>query len=167
MYIFAGQVVALLTVSLVLGIMLGATLFVLWYLEDLGAPPLIFGLYSTVGVTVEIPSLFFVGRLIRRFGPIPCFCMGVAAMSLRLAGYSLLVNPWLALAVVTLHGVTAGLVISSSSSYIALVAPPGMAATAQGLVSGVRLNMGEFHLGLLLYLTSVMNSGNMSVALCI
>ena len=167
MYTFTGQVAALLTVSLVLGIMLGATLFVLWYLEDLGAPPQLFGLYSTVGVTVEIPSLFFVGRLIRRFGPIPCFCMGVAAMSLRLAGYSLLVNPWLALAVVTLHGVFASLVLTSSTSYITLVVPPGMAATAQGLVSGVRINMGKFHLGLLLYLTLVMNSGNMPVALCI
>ena len=144
-YPFNEQVAALLAVVLVFGIMFGATLFVLWYLEDLGAPPQIFGLYNMIGVSVEIPAFFLAGRPIRRFGPIPCFCMGVAAMSLRLAGYSLLVNPWLALLVVTLQGVAAALVMSSSSSYINLVTPPGMSATAQGLLNGLRVNMGKLY----------------------
>ena len=125
------------------GAMFGAIGFALWFLEELGAPPQIFGPYSVVGVAVEIPGFFFVGRLIRRFGPIPCVCVATAALSGRLLGYALLGNPWLVLLLEPLHGVAVALMQASATTYVAWVSPPGMAATSQGLLGGVLHILGQ------------------------
>ena len=139
------QVAVLLLVCTIFGMMIGAVNFVFWYLEDLGAPPLIFSLYSVVGTAVEVPSFLIVGRFIKRFGPIPCFCVGVALFGLRLTGYALLKNPWLALVVVSLNGVTVSTTLVGSTSYITQVTPPSMCATAQGLLTGSVLGLGKFN----------------------
>ena len=134
---------ALLAVALVFGSMFGAIGFVFWYLEELGAPPQIFGPFNVVGVATEIPAFFLVGRLIRRIGPIPCVCAAMALMSLRLLGYALLGDPWLVLLLEPLHGVLVALMYASATTYVAWVSPPGMAATSQGLLGAVMHILGQ------------------------
>ena len=135
---------ALLTVALVFGMMLGSLGFQYWYLEDLGAPPQIFGPVAVMAVASEIPSFFMVGRVIQRFGPTTCLCLGVACMSLRLLGFALLSNPWFVLLTETLHGIAYSLVMASATTYMSWVAPPGLSATSQGLFGAVMGSLGMF-----------------------
>ncbi|KAG8223484.1 hypothetical protein J437_LFUL004952 [Ladona fulva] len=56
------------------------------------------------------------------------------AFGVRMILYSFLVNPWYALPIELLNGLTFGLAYSTMASYASIVAPPGTEATVQGLV---------------------------------
>lgn len=67
----------------------------------------------------------------------------MAALTIRLLGYSLLINPWFVLIIEPLHSITFGLMWASAANYANILAPPGMQATVQGLVGGIHFGIGE------------------------
>ena len=86
--------------------------------------------------------MFASGVIIKHVGAVPCLYMAMLAVALRFLGYSLLSNPWVVLVIEPLHGVTFGIMWAAASTYAAMIAPPGMSATIQGLVSGVHFGIG-------------------------
>lgn len=138
------QVLVFLLVVLYFGMATGLIEgFLFWYLNDLGATPLVFGLSLVINCLFEVPLLFISGFFIKRVGAVPCLYVSMAALATRLLSYSFLVNPWVVLAIEPLHGVTFGIMWAAASTNAAMIAPAGMSATIQGLVGGIHFGIGK------------------------
>ncbi|GIY75122.1 major facilitator superfamily domain-containing protein 6-A [Caerostris darwini] len=108
--------------------------YLLWYLESLGANPLLLGSVASVQSFLgEVPFLFFSGWIIKKMGHLNVFAMSFAAHGLRFFAYSFLVNPWWGLAVEVLQGPSFGSFYAAVTAYVKLVAPIGAEATVQGI----------------------------------
>lgn len=57
--------------------------------------------------------------------------------AIRLGYYAILPNPWAVLPAELLHGVTFAAFWSACIYYSSTIAPPGLGATTQGLLSGM------------------------------
>ncbi|KAK7482937.1 hypothetical protein BaRGS_00025837, partial [Batillaria attramentaria] len=130
------KVIAFLVVMFNFGVAYSGVLFLFWFLKDLGAPPELFALSVVCSGGAMIPVMSLSGRLIKRFGCVPCVCVSVVVMSARMLAYSLLSNPWLVLVVEPLHGACFGLMLPAATAYTSVISPPGMAATMQGRGAG-------------------------------
>lgn len=64
--------------------------------------------------------------------------------SLRFYLYSILTDPWAAVPIELLNGVTFGLFWPTMASYANIIAAPGTEATIQGLVGAVFEGVGKF-----------------------
>ncbi|KAK2713452.1 major facilitator superfamily domain-containing protein 6-like isoform X1 [Artemia franciscana] len=138
--------------------------FLFWYIEDLmkvqgcGSISSIKLLQGLVGgfqcLLGELPFFFLSGWIVKKLGHVHCMSLVLLAMALRLVLYSVISNPWYFLPVELLQGLTLGLFWSTMASYAYVVAPPGVAATMQGVVGavfeGVGTALGSF-LGGILY----------------
>jgi MFS transporter, PPP family, 3-phenylpropionic acid transporter len=118
--------------------------FLFLYMNDLGAGGTRMGLALTIATTSELGFFFFSDRLLRKFGPRKLIVVAVIAGGVRLLGYSFTTVPWVVLVIQTLHGPAFGLLYIAGVSYAAAVAPAGMGATAQGLVTGANFGLGAF-----------------------
>ncbi|XP_076446545.1 major facilitator superfamily domain-containing protein 6-like isoform X2 [Babylonia areolata] len=138
------QVLVFLLIVLFFGMVTGAIeSFLFWYLSDLGATTVVFGLSLVINCLFEVPLLFVSGMIIKRVGAVPCLYLAMLAVALRMLGYSLLTNPWWVLLIEPLHGVTFGIMWAAASTYAAMIAPPGMSATIQGLIGGMHFGIGK------------------------
>ncbi|KAK7482915.1 hypothetical protein BaRGS_00025815 [Batillaria attramentaria] len=138
------QVLVFLFVVIYFGMSIGVVqTFLFWYLQDLGATPLVFGFDLVVNSLAEAPMLFISGDIIRRVGAVPCIYIALVALSVRMLGYSLLVNPWVVLVIAPLHGLTFGLLWAAASTHANMIAPPGLSATMQGLLYGMHFAVGK------------------------
>ncbi|KAK3611224.1 hypothetical protein CHS0354_002120 [Potamilus streckersoni] len=117
--------------------------FLFWYLKDLGSTQLNLGLCLVANCSVEVVMLFFAGHIIKKVGQTKCLYLALVAFAIRFFAHSFITNPWYALPVETLHGITFGLMYAAASSYGSIIAPPGMSATVQGLVGGVYFGLGK------------------------
>ncbi|KAK7482919.1 hypothetical protein BaRGS_00025819 [Batillaria attramentaria] len=93
------------------------------YLQHRGARPLFFGCAFLVGSLFETPVMVLSGRFIKRLGTVPCICIALGAMSLRMLGYSLLENPWLVLLIEPLHSLTFALMWAAVTTRASQIAP--------------------------------------------
>ena len=118
--------------------------FLFWYLEDLGASQLIFGLCLVVNSITEILMLFASGKIINLVGHIPCLYVALLAYFVRFLCYSFLTNAWYVLPIELLHGVCFGLMYAAASAYASVIAPVGMSATVQGLMGGLYFGFGGY-----------------------
>ncbi|KAL8605194.1 hypothetical protein ACOMHN_031135 [Nucella lapillus] len=138
------QVLVFLGVVLFFGMATGAIeSFLFWFLSDLGATTVIFGLSLFINCLFEVPLLFVSGLIIKRVGAVPCLYLALLGVGVRLLGYSLLTQPWWVLLIEPLHGLTFGVMWAAASTYAAMIAPPGMSATIQGLVGGMHFGIGK------------------------
>lgn len=119
--------------------------FLFWYLNGMENTPVIFGLSLLVNCVSETVLLVFAGKVIKKIGQIPCLYMALCAYGLRFLGYSFLTNAWYVLPIEILHGVTFGFMWAGVTSYCSIIAPPGMSATIQGLLSGIHFGLGEYN----------------------
>ncbi|KAL3880671.1 hypothetical protein ACJMK2_032893 [Sinanodonta woodiana] len=117
--------------------------FLFWYLKDMGSTQLNLGLCLVANCSVEVVMLFFAGDIIKKVGQTKCLYLALAAFAIRFFAHSFITNPWYALPIETLHGITFGLMYAAASSYGSVIAPPGMSATVQGLVGGVYFGLGK------------------------
>ncbi|HHX64982.1 MAG TPA: MFS transporter [Chloroflexi bacterium] len=111
------------------------------HMNDLGAGRFLVGLMLTVAAMSELPSFFFSGTLLRRFGSRALFIVSLTAATLMLLSYSIIRNPWLVLLVQVLTGPSFSLMWVAGVSYTDRMAPQGMGATAQGLFSAVSMGL--------------------------
>ncbi|KAG8226489.1 hypothetical protein J437_LFUL007371 [Ladona fulva] len=102
----------------------------------------------------EIPFFFLSGKILNKLGHVNTMTLVLLAFGVRMILYSFLVNPWYALPIELLNGLTFGLAYSTMASYASIVAPPGTEATVQGLVGatfeGVGVSLGSLIGGTLL-----------------
>ncbi|PIK39389.1 putative major facilitator superfamily domain-containing protein 6 [Apostichopus japonicus] len=138
------KVIIFFTVAGVGGLSLGViNTFQFLFLNDLNAPSLVMGLTLTFTCLSEIPFMFAAGRIIKWTGEETVFAMALACYTLRFFLYAILRNPWLILPIELLHGICFGAMWPAMTSFANKVAPPGMGATVQNLVSAVSMGAGR------------------------
>ncbi|KAK7482942.1 hypothetical protein BaRGS_00025842 [Batillaria attramentaria] len=138
------RVLVLLLVSMYFGMCNGAlNVFLLWYLQHRGARPNVYGCAFLVSSLFETPMMVLSGRFIKRLGTVPCICITLGAMSLRMLGYSLLENPWLVLLIEPLHGLTFALMWAAVTTRASQIAPPGTSATLQAVLAVTHNSVGR------------------------
>jgi PPP family 3-phenylpropionic acid transporter len=104
-------------------------------LDSMGADKGLIGIASTMGAIVEIPFMMFSPFLLRRFGAARLL---LVAFSLNVVRYSLLAwmpSPGWAVPINIINGPAFVLFWNGAITLANKMAPPGMAGTAQGLLS--------------------------------
>ena len=117
------------------------TNFLFLYMSDMGAPQSLMGLALSVATLGELPVLFFSGWMLRRWGARGLLVIGMAAYVVRAVGLSFAEAPWQALIFQALHGLTFSAVWVAGVSFAREMAPKGLGATAQGLMSSVVMGL--------------------------
>ena len=112
------------------------------YLKGIGTPRWMMGYALTIGTLSEMLVFFYGERLLRRFGRRRLLVLSMAAGVVRVAAYSFIDTPVMALSVQILHGPTFALLWVVGVSYAHVLAPPGLGATAQGQFVGVNFGLG-------------------------
>lgn len=117
--------------------------FLFWYLADLGATQVVFGLCLVFNCVPEAIMFMFTGMIIEKIGHIHCLLLGMLGFAIRFFYYSFLKTAWFVLPVETLHSLTFALMIAAATSYTSIISPSGMTATVQGLVGGLYFGFGK------------------------
>lgn len=107
------------------------------YLKELGAGNLLMGLSLTIGTASELVVLMFSSQLLARLGLHKLLVLGVSTQAGRLLGWSLIDDPYLVLSLQLFNGLSFGALWLAAVAYAREIAPAGMSATAQGLLSGM------------------------------
>lgn len=102
-----------------------------WKAAGLGG--LSIGLLWATGVIAEIVLFAFSGRLPPALGPILLILVGAAGAVLRWVAMSFDPSGWVLIPLQALHGLSFGATYLGTVTYVARAAPPGLAATAQGI----------------------------------
>jgi PPP family 3-phenylpropionic acid transporter len=116
--------------------------FLFLYMSDLGASKTMMGLALSVATLSEMPVLFFSSWMLKRWGARGLLVIGMAAYVIRAVGYSFATVPWHALALQLFHGLTFSAVWVAGVSFAGEMAPKGLGATAQGLMSSIVMGLG-------------------------
>ena len=104
------------------------------HLLDIGADESVVGAAWAIGALVEIPLMLGYPWLGARIGLQRLMLAGAAMFLLRGVAVVILRDPLLVTATMALHGVGFALVLVGGVVYVSRLAPPGTAATAQGVL---------------------------------
>lgn len=116
--------------------------FLFIYLNTIGGSGTLRGIALAVATIGEIAVFFHGDKILRRLGPRGSLLATLAATALRLLLYAVIENPYLALAVQLLHGVTFSLFLVAGVNYAKEIAPPGMGTTAQAVFTSTSMGGG-------------------------
>ncbi|XP_078660686.1 major facilitator superfamily domain-containing protein 6-like [Branchiostoma floridae x Branchiostoma belcheri] len=117
--------------------------FLFWHLHDLGGTHILFGIASALNHISEVTAYLLSYWLISNLGHVKILCLGLAGTVVRFVTYSFLTNPWLVLPLELLQGVTHAAIWAACTSYIGQTTPPGLRASAQGILQGVHHGLGR------------------------
>eukprot|EP00112_Aurelia_sp_Birch-Aquarium-sp1_P007186 Seg1783.5 transcript_id=Seg1783.5/GoldUCD/mRNA.D3Y31 product="Major facilitator superfamily domain-containing protein 6" protein_id=Seg1783.5/GoldUCD/D3Y31 len=141
---FQTKYIIVIFVAFYAGLGMGlARVFLFWHLEDLGAPPTLFGLSSALDHAAETITYFFTETIIHHIGHVEVICIGLVANVIRFISISYLVNPWLILPLDLLQGFAHAGVWAALTSYLGRAAPPGYRAAVQGILQGFYYGLGR------------------------
>ncbi|HEX6474827.1 MAG TPA: MFS transporter [Candidatus Limnocylindria bacterium] len=104
------------------------------HLVDIGADGALVGAAWAVGALVEIPVMLGYPRLGARLGVERLLLIGAAVFFVRALSVVVLRDPLLVTATMALHGIGFALVLVGGVVHVSRHAPPGTAATAQGVL---------------------------------
>ena len=104
------------------------------HLVDIGAESALVGASWAIGALVEIPVMLGYPWLGGRFGAERLLLVGASVFLLRAIAVLVLRDPVLATATMAVHGIGFALVLVGGVVYVSRHAPPGLAATAQGVL---------------------------------
>ncbi|KAI9996024.1 hypothetical protein PInf_013202 [Phytophthora infestans] len=90
----------------------------------------------------ELPFFFHANKIIERFGTAKCILVSLVAYGIRMITYAFIQNPWLALPIEVLHGLTYGLLLAAFTNYIYEAYPKGTEGTMIGVLFGVQRGIG-------------------------
>lgn len=93
------------------------------YYLDIGASNSLIGLAFLVQGLFEIPFFFFGKRFVDRYGAKKVFLFAMLATALRMLGYGLTGNPFVAVAIGAVHGISIGLFFVSVVSFVHGIVP--------------------------------------------
>lgn len=106
-------------------------------LQALGANQSLIGIAVTIGAVIEIPFMFFSGRLLRRFGPVRLLLVSFVLMVIRFFLLGWMPSPEWAIAINMLAGPAYAFFWNSAITYLNKMATTATANTAQGLFNSV------------------------------
>ena len=104
-------------------------------LKAMGAAQSLIGTITTIPAVVEIPFMIFSGSLLRRFGSTRLLMIAMLLMVSRYFLLGFMPVPEWALGINLINGPAFVFFWNSAVNYAYRMAPPGMAGTAQGLLS--------------------------------
>ena len=104
------------------------------HLVDIGAESALVGASWAIGALVEIPVMLGYPWLGGRFGVERLLLVGASAFLVRAIAVLVLQDPVFATATMAVHGIGFALVLVGGVVYVSRHAPPGTAATAQGVL---------------------------------
>ena len=126
------------------GLGMGLTrVFLFWHLEDLGAPPSLFGLSSAMDHLAETLTYFFIEVILSRISHVQVIYLGLLVNFVRFLAISYLVNPWYILPLDLLQGFSHAGVWAALTSYLSKAAPKGYKAAVQGILQGFYYGLGR------------------------
>jgi MFS transporter, PPP family, 3-phenylpropionic acid transporter len=112
------------------------------YMESIGISKTTMGLALTISTLSEIPVMFFASRLLRRFNPRGLLILAILVIGARLVGYAIFTQEWQILLTQLVHGFTFPIIWIAGVSYADKTAPPGLAASAQGMFGSTLMGFG-------------------------
>jgi PPP family 3-phenylpropionic acid transporter len=112
------------------------------FMNGLGASKTLMGLVQTVATISEIPVLFFMDRLLRRWGARRLMAVSITAYALRAFLVSLVKVPETILLIQVMHGATFALLVGAGVTLADEMSPKGLSATGQGLFSATMAGVG-------------------------
>jgi PPP family 3-phenylpropionic acid transporter len=107
--------------------------YLILHMRSLGAGEGLFGLSIAVAAVSELPIFFFSMMIMRRWSPRGLIGIAFAALTVRLLLISVMQDPWLAVVIQLLHGLSFSAIWTAGVSYVSEIAPPGLGASAQSL----------------------------------
>jgi MFS family permease len=117
------------------------TAYLIIYLKELGASSSLQGLSVAIMVVLELPFFFFSSQLLKRYSKTSLIQIGMVMLIARLLLLSFLRDPIMVVAVQLLHGPYLSLFWTAGVNYASDLAPPGLSASAQGLLGAVFFGM--------------------------
>jgi hypothetical protein len=138
------ELLAMFMVLLVMGIFWGGLeTFGYWYFEDLGASRLQLGLTIAAGAVLAVPLLCVMPSIVKICGHANLLIIALTFYSVRLAGYSAIVDPWMALPWEALEVFTLHLGWVAAILYTNEKAPKNLTATSQAIIVVVHFGIGR------------------------
>lgn len=116
--------------------------FLFIYLAEIGGSGTLRGVALAIATVSELFVFFFAHRVLERFGPRRTILFALGATAIRLLLYAIVSNPYLALAVQLMHGLTFSLFLVAAVNYAKELAPEGMGATAQAAMTSTNIGAG-------------------------
>lgn len=107
--------------------------FLNWHLEDLGASKSLMGIGTIFRAMALIIAYLFNAFLSQLCGHVNLMLVSVAAYFVLFGSFSIIQNPWWALPLEFLEGLTYGTTWSTAVTHLADATPKGGAATMQGM----------------------------------
>jgi hypothetical protein len=114
------------------------SLVFLFFVDDLHASNTLCGASVMVTVLFEIPIFQYSERVMEKVSVQLLLVISMAAYCTRVYCYTIFTSPWMVLLVEPLHGVTFACAQLAAVQYCALIAPPGLETSTQGLKDSVR-----------------------------
>jgi hypothetical protein len=111
--------------------------FLFWHLQDLGGSPALYGFASVINHLSELAAYFFVHQIVRKYGHLKIFYVGLFGNAIRFIYVSILTEPYWILPFEFIQGITHALVWATATSYFAQSVPEDLRATAQGILQGI------------------------------
>lgn len=108
-------------------------LFINMYFNEIGATNSQIGIAYAVQALSELPFFFYGKRIVRRFGAKPMFVGVMFITAARLIFYGLNSNPWYAVAVGAIQGISIAFFVTSVVEYIHAIVPSKLRSTGQSM----------------------------------
>jgi MFS transporter, PPP family, 3-phenylpropionic acid transporter len=111
------------------------------YLLSIGAPGWLVGTAWGLGALVEIPLMWTFPAFSVRFGPQRLLVAGATSLAIRAVGTAVVAHPAVAVGLMVFSGIGFAFVFVGAVTYVSRLAPPGTAATAQGLLNATSFGL--------------------------
>eukprot|EP01119_Soliformovum_irregulare_P021636 TRINITY_DN7246_c0_g1_i1.p1 TRINITY_DN7246_c0_g1~~TRINITY_DN7246_c0_g1_i1.p1 ORF type:complete len:455 (+),score=85.32 TRINITY_DN7246_c0_g1_i1:90-1454(+) len=111
--------------------------------EYLNAGDTLLGLSISITVIMELPFFFYSARLLRTLGIRGLIITSHVAYITRVIAYTIIPDPWWFLPIELLHGITFACLWAAVVEHASNIAPPGVEATAQGIMNAVFGGLGS------------------------
>ncbi len=117
------------------------------HLDNLGASRTLIGMSVTVAGFSEIPTFFYSGALLRRYGARALVLLSLGATLVMLLGFGIIVQPELLVPLLIFQGPGFAAIYVAGVYYAGRAAPSGLEATTRalyGAVGGLAMTVGGF-----------------------
>lgn len=121
----------------------GVMAFYSIYMDSIGAKEGLIGLGWALSALSELPVMAFSGRIIKWIGSKGLLIIAFTTFALRWILFSVIANPYLALLVQLLHGLSFASILVGSVNYINDHAPVGLNTTALAIFNTVAYGLGS------------------------
>lgn len=117
--------------------------YLLLYLDEFHLPATAMGIVVTTGSISGLIFYLLSGSILRKFNHSTVVMVASCLLVIRLLGYSYMQNPYMAIPLQALEGITHHLVDVCILTFMSAVTPPDVFMSAQGLLQGIREGPGK------------------------